>query len=130
MKFPTHCIAICALLTLPVHAADTCASAVTMPEVEACAERDFKAEDERLNKAFKTLLQALPEQSDVGHAGESPRAALVKAQRRWIAFRDADCNAKFALVAGGSIRVATVWVCQRERTEQRIKELAISEWLH
>lgn len=119
-----------ALWAPPAHAADNCAAATTTPEVEACAERAFKAADARLNQAFQTLLQALPETSDAGPAAESPRAALVKAQRRWIAFRDADCAAKFALYAGGTIRVTVVWTCQRERTEQRIQELALGEWLH
>lgn len=122
--------ACCALWTLPAHAADACAAATTTPEVEACAERAFKVADARLNQAFQTLLQAVPDTSDAGPAGESPRAALVKAQRRWIAFRDADCAAKFALYAGGTVRGTIMWTCQRERTEQRVQELALGEWLH
>ncbi|MCZ8074048.1 MAG: lysozyme inhibitor LprI family protein, partial [Paucibacter sp.] len=67
-------------------------------------------------------------QNDPGIDGESPRAMLIKAQRRWLEFRDADCKAKYQVFAGGTIRNVVYLSCLRERTKQRIKELAPSEW--
>jgi len=111
------------------HAADPCATQNNTLEINACAEAQFDAQDKRLNEAYRTLLNALPDTNDPGISGDSPRRMLIKAQRKWLEFRDADCGAKYQLYAGGTIRNWTQLNCLRERTEQRVKELAEREWL-
>lgn len=54
------------------------------PGILRCGDAEIKFQDARLNKAYK---------ADMADLKDSPaaKAALLKAQRAWIAFRDADC---------------------------------------
>jgi uncharacterized protein YecT (DUF1311 family) len=49
-------------------------------------------------------------------------AKLREAQRLWIQFRDANCNAEYALYEGGSagpmVKVACIEAVTRHRTEE------------
>jgi len=118
----------CCVLPIASWAADPCETQGNTLEVNACAEQQFKAQDKLLNQAYQAALKVVPAQNDPSLDGESPRALLIKAQRRWLEFRDADCKAKYQVFAGGTIRTVVYLSCLRERTEQRIKELAPSEW--
>ncbi|MFG6429112.1 lysozyme inhibitor LprI family protein [Roseateles sp. LYH14W] len=109
-------------------AADPCAAPSNTIEDNACARHRFEAQDRLLNSTYQALLKQLPEKNDPPFTGEGPRALLVKAQRRWVAFRDADCAAKHQLYIGGTVRTVVYFGCMRERTEQRIKELSAAEW--
>lgn len=109
-------------------AADPCETQSNTIEINACAKQQFDEQDKRLNSIYQALLKAIPVANEPGISGESPGALLIKAQRRWIEFRDADCKAKFQLYAGGTIRNAIYLGCMQERTEQRIKELSGTEW--
>ena len=101
-----------------------------MDEITSCEREKYEAQDKLLNRAYNLLIDALPNENDPGVSGQSPRSMLVKSQKRWIAYRDADCQTKFQIYALGSIRFMTEYVCLRERTEQRIRELQVREWLH
>ncbi|ENZ80901.1 MULTISPECIES: lysozyme inhibitor LprI family protein [Caulobacter] len=83
-----------ALLAGSVHAAETKPSpayehcmaspgGTSTVGMVACINMELKAQDARLNRAYQGALKrlSLPRQ----------KAALQKAQRAWIAFRDADC---------------------------------------
>lgn len=128
MNYRTVFLAAAALLSPNVWAADPCETQRNTIEINACAKQQFDEQDRLLNIAYQALLNAIPATNDPGISGESPRALLVKAQRRWVDFRDADCKAKYQVFAGGTIRNVIYLGCMRERTEQRIKELALSEW--
>lgn len=117
------------VLPITAWAADPCETQNNTLEMNACAQQQFKAQDKLLNQAYQAALKVVPAQNDPGIDGESPRAMLIKAQRRWLEFRDADCKAKYQVFAGGTIRNLVYLGCLQERTEQRIKELAPSEWL-
>lgn len=123
---------VAAAIGLALHsvawAADPCDTQSNTIEINACAKQRFDEQDKVLNATYQALIKAVPAANDPGIAGESPRELLIKAQRRWVEFRDADCKAKFQLFAGGTIRNATYLECMQERTEQRIKELAAAEW--
>lgn len=90
-------------------------------ENSADAERRLRVADQELNRIYKQLTAIL----------DAPgRAKLQKAQRAWIAFRDANC----AYEAGGW-HVAKLAKMQRidtaaRMTEARVKELQVSLTYH
>ncbi len=79
-----------------------------------CIGTEWQAQDTRLNRAYQGALKRL----------ELPRqkAALQKAQRAWIAFRDADC-ASLADPDWGTISRVEAAGCRLDRTARRADEL-------
>lgn len=108
-------------------ATDPCETQSNTFEINACAKQQYEELDKHLNNTYGKLLNAIPAENDIDITGESPKSLLIKAQRRWVEFRDADCKAKYQIYNGGTIRNAIYLGCIRERTEQRIKELSDSE---
>jgi len=127
MKTP-FAILIALVVTTSARAGDPCETEANTIEINQCAMQRFEQQDKLLNAAYQAALQVVPSANEPGTSGETPRTLLVKAQRRWVEFRDADCKAKYQVFAGGTIRNAIYLGCMRERTEQRIKELAPQEW--
>ena len=121
-------LALLVLGSAPCRAADPCETQDTTLEINACAQQRFDAQDRLLNRSYRSLLEQLPATQARGVPGESPRALLVKAQRRWIEFRNADCKARAQPHAGGTIYTAVLLGCMQQRTEQRNRELAATEW--
>ncbi|OYW27033.1 MAG: hypothetical protein B7Z44_13680 [Caulobacter sp. 12-67-6] len=107
------CILALALATLPLGAAQAAskpanptpayARCLATPTGQStlgmiqCAAAELAIQDARLNRAYQAAIARL----------ERPRqkAALQKAQRAWIAFRDADCAAFFDEDWGSMARV-------------------------
>ena len=81
-----------------------------------CIGTEWEAQDARLNRAYKGALKRL----------ELPRqkAALQKAQRAWIAFRDADCASLYDQDWGTISRVEAA-SCRLDRTARRADELEV-----
>lgn len=80
-----------------------------------CGEAELAVQDARLNKAYKADMADLADAPDA-------KAALLKAQRAWIAFRDADCATASAL-SGGTIHPIVVQNCYLEHTARRAQAL-------
>lgn len=80
----------------------------------ACIGDELEQHDVRLNRAYQAALGRL----------DFPRqkAALRKAQRAWIAFRDADCDSYQDADWGPSSGVDAV-ACRLRRTAERADEL-------
>jgi uncharacterized protein YecT (DUF1311 family) len=80
-----------------------------------CGEAEIAFQDARLNRAYK---------ADMADLADSPngKAALLKAQRAWIAFRDADCATVRAL-SGGTIAPIYVQNCYLQHTARRAQAL-------
>lgn len=116
-----------ALLSLPARAAPEPdidrREAVSTPEVALCAQRDFEAADARLNTAYRAALAAIDKTDVPADARADWRRALVEAQRRWIAFRDAECTVTGFEWYGGTGRSTAELGCQRALTEARTKQL-------
>jgi len=112
------------LLAPSVASADVdCATALSDPDINECASRDFERAETALNAAYKTLLADLKKMgTDIPDALEA-RQKLIEAQREWVKFRDSDCDAKFALNKGGTIRTLMYFSCMTSHAEQRTKEL-------
>lgn len=73
------------------------------PEYKACLERTANAADAALNKAYGSLKSAI--QRYAGELGQNPSIqlqSLVAAQKKWIAYRDANCTFEDQLAFGGT----------------------------
>jgi len=117
MRSVALAVVLC-LAALDAHAADTdsvdCKNAVAQMDLNACADRDFQKADAILNKAYKDATNGMD-----AHALE----LLRKAQRAWIAFRDAECSYETAGDEGGSILPMDYSICLTRLTKQRTQEL-------
>lgn len=80
-----------------------------------CGDAEIAFQDARLNKAYKADMADLADSPEV-------KAALLKAQRAWIAFRDADCATVGAL-SGGTIRPIYMQNCYLQHTARRAQAL-------
>jgi uncharacterized protein YecT (DUF1311 family) len=79
-----------------------------------CINGELKVQDGRLNRAYQAALKRL----------DLPRqkAALTKAQRAWIAFRDADCSSLHD-ADWGSISRVEANSCVLDHTARRADDL-------
>ncbi len=79
-----------------------------------CAAAELKVQDARLNRAYQDAMKRL----------DLPRqkTALTKAQRAWIAFRDADCASRYDPDWGSLTRVDEV-ACRLDHTARRADAL-------
>jgi uncharacterized protein YecT (DUF1311 family) len=108
------------LLTMSGAWAVDCARAVATPDLNECAAREQKAVEARLNGTYQKVLKEL-EERDENHV--ETRKKLVAAQRAWIKFREADCDAAYQHYIDGSMRNLVYSGCMQQRAAQRIKEL-------
>ncbi len=101
-----------------------CSQAITTPDLNECASIEKDKVEARLNETYKQVLASL-DQSDPLFKDDAARAKakLIEAQRAWIRYREADCDARYSLNASGTIRTVIWFGCMRSDAEQRIKEL-------
>lgn len=85
----------------------------TTYSLRECIGAEFKRQDARLNRAYAEALQTLD---------PAAKLKLRTAQRAWIAFRDADCDAVLAAY-GGTMAPMMEETCYLDRTSQRADEL-------
>ncbi|MCX7098248.1 MAG: DUF1311 domain-containing protein [Methylococcales bacterium] len=84
-------------------------------EMNACAQQDFEAADQELNRIYKALSDSLSKQD---------RAVLLKDQRNWLKKRDPLCKKEANDVAeGGSIWPLIFNGCRASDTKARIGRL-------
>ena len=78
-----------------------------------CAGAELEVQDRALNAAYRDLV------SDMN---ARQKANLLKAQRAWIAFRDADCTSRYD-PDWGSMSTISANFCMLRRTVERTIEL-------
>jgi uncharacterized protein YecT (DUF1311 family) len=98
--------------------APDCKNAMTTLEMNACAAADEKVVEAKLNEVYQRVLKSYGDQE---HA--AARSKLIAAQRAWVKFREADCDAVLEKWAGGSIRTQMYIGCMQNHAERRIKDL-------
>jgi uncharacterized protein YecT (DUF1311 family) len=104
--------------------ADPCATQRNTIEINECAAAKLAAKDKELNAAYDMLLKSLaPKHKEDTTDYAAIKEKLVEAQRDWIKFRDNDCDARYRLNAGGTIRGLVSLNCKIEHTELRTKQL-------
>lgn len=79
----------------------------------ACMQAELEAQDARLNAGYRAALRALP---------APRRAALTRAQRGWVAWRDAACAFELDPHGGSSSRIVAN-SCVLQMTAERATEL-------
>jgi len=89
------------------------------PEIEFCANREFQKADHKLNATYNQVVTQIKANS----SDKSMLSQLVKAQRLWVAFRDAECVAHYTYYIDGTIRGLMFVSCKTQLTEQREKDL-------
>ncbi|MGN8278541.1 lysozyme inhibitor LprI family protein [Pseudomonas sp. SMV71] len=111
---PRLLLALAPLLLATVAEADDCANAITQGEMNQCAAQQYKAADKELNDLYKQITARLK---------DDPKAKqlLVKAQRAWIGFRDAECEFSASGVEGGSVYPLIYTDCMTAQTKARVE---------
>lgn len=118
-------LAVLFLLSAPAAAREvSCTEALTQHEMNQCQYEVWQEADARLNDAYADVI-AMLRQSDVEYPleGASEEDRMRKAQRAWVAFRDANCDAAGYPMRGGSAEPLLVFGCMHQMTEDRIEAL-------
>jgi uncharacterized protein YecT (DUF1311 family) len=102
------------LLLLALTPPDPCDNANTQAEMNRCAGAELRRTDSRLNHAYDQLMKDLE---------PVRRAKLQKAERAWIAYRDAHCDYVGSESEGGSIQPLEIATCKTQLTKSRIVQL-------
>lgn len=101
-----------------------CITQANTLEINACAQEKFQAADKRLNAAYQVVLKQL----DGGGNGPATKKALVDAQRKWVAFREADCKAQASVYQGGTIAPSVYMECMIAHADARTRALQPASW--
>ncbi len=86
----------------------------TTREVEQCLAADLARADGELNRYYAAATKRLTEQQDTVSL-----AKLRTAERAWIAYRDAECDAVYESWGQGTIRGAMTLGCRIDLTKAR-----------
>lgn len=101
-----------------------CAEPTTQADMNICASRDYEAADKALNAQYQSVRKILTERdSAASDLDKGAVDALVAAQRAWIAYRDANCDAVGFQARGGSMEPMLVSSCLAEMSRNRAEEL-------
>jgi len=91
-------------------AGNPCAVAGSTADTAACFDKAYKAADRDLNSLYGRIQKVVE--------GEE-LSALKLAERLWVQYRDATCNAERELYSGGSAAPATHIACLEAETRAR-----------
>ncbi len=116
-----------ALFALPAVAQEpkaNCKNPQTQMEMNICSQRDYEAADKALNAQYQTTRKAMKKwDADSSSDLKGAEDALVKAQRAWVVYRDAQCISSGFQAHGGSMEPMLISGCQADLTRKRIEEL-------
>lgn len=121
MKLTPALILLAAVAPLAPARADDCPNATSQTQMTVCADQACKKSDAELNSVYKQITTRLKSNQD-------DAKLLVVAQRRWLAFRDAECAFSSSGTVGGSIQPMLVTQCRDELTGKRAEQL--KRYLH
>ena len=93
-----------------------CQAPATGAEETACFYAASKKSDTELNALYRRIQTVV---------GGDELAKLKTAQRLWIQFRDANCNAEHELYSGGSAAPMVQLACMEAVTRHRTEELKV-----
>ncbi|KWN05581.1 hypothetical protein WT83_28815 [Burkholderia territorii] len=91
------------------------------------AQAQFERADHKLNAAYRRLLRQMSKPRDEYIDYPALKAKFMDAQRQWIRFRDAECDAWFIVNQAGTGRNVSEMACLIDRTNDRTKQL--NAWL-
>ncbi|WP_313613204.1 lysozyme inhibitor LprI family protein [Agrobacterium sp.] len=102
-----------------------CTAPQTQADMTICASRDYDAADKALNTEYQSVRKILAERdsSASDDADKGAAKALLAAQRAWIAYRDANCEAVGYQARGGTLEPMLVASCLADMSRKRAEEL-------
>ncbi len=111
----------------PPNPAWNCDDPVQQQAMNWCAHQAYQAADARLNEQWDSTaaaMKAMDQETDgLFENGPGYFEALLRAQRAWIAFRDANCTSAGYYARGGTLEPLLVSICKTDMTERRTEEL-------
>ncbi|MBA0164067.1 lysozyme inhibitor LprI family protein [Pectobacterium versatile] len=107
-------IALFFILPTAQAAALDCNNANTQLDMNQCAVQEYKKVDGELNRLYQNVVKRV--------VIEEHKALLKSAQRKWIAYRDADCEFQTFPTTGGSVHGMVYSQCLTEKTAERVEE--------
>lgn len=107
------------------HAEDVdCENAQTQADMTSCAQARYEEADKGLNAQYKKTRGAMVAiDKDLDADKKGAEQALLKAQRAWITYRDAQCENYGFQARGGTMEPMLVAGCLADLTDLRTKEL-------
>ena len=107
------------------HAEDVdCDNAETQSDMTSCAQARYDDADKALNAQYKKTRAAMVAlDDDLDGDMKGAEQALLKAQRAWISYRDAQCENYGFQARGGTMEPMLVAGCLADLTDLRTKEL-------
>ncbi|MBP2558027.1 uncharacterized protein YecT (DUF1311 family) [Neorhizobium galegae] len=118
------CLGFCSLPAFAQEPKANCKNPQTQMEMNICSQRDFEAADKALNAQYQTTRKAMKAwDADATPDLKGAEDALVKAQRAWVVYRDAQCISTGFQAHGGSMEPMLVSGCQADLTRKRTAEL-------
>ena len=93
----------------------------TQRDMNACTYEAYQQADAKLNRLWRSIQN----QFDGSDYDARTKSTLLKAQRAWLAYRDAHCEEFLASVQGGSGFPQFSATCLDTMTRARIAELSI-----
>lgn len=109
-------------VALPTHALD-CESAKTDQEIAQCELLELENDDAKVGAELQRVRAIFLEPSVRKSDREDALKAIEAAQKSWEAFREADCQAVYAMNASGTIRHPAYAMCLRYHSKQRLLQL-------
>jgi uncharacterized protein YecT (DUF1311 family) len=104
--------------------APDCAEPTTQSDMNSCAALDYEAADKDLNKAYQQVRKKMGDwDKSTDDDSKGAVEALVAAQRAWVEFRDANCEATGFQARGGSMEPMLVSSCLADMSTKRAAEL-------
>jgi len=101
-----------------------CKNPQTQMEMTSCEQDRYGEADKALNAQWKeTRAAAAAADEDLDESDRGAEKALLTAQRAWISYRDAQCEAEGFQARGGSMEPMLVAGCLANLSDTRTKEL-------
>ncbi len=91
-----------------------CEDKVSTADMTQCYDAELKKADAELNRTYQEALGKLK--------GDNV-TRLRTAQRAWVAYRDAQCQAAYKMFEGGTIAPLAFTQCKTKLTQSRTKEI-------
>lgn len=99
----------------PAEPAIDCTEPMTQSDMNYCAMRSYKDADDELNRVWRSIRN--------GFATKRQAQALVDVQRKWLTYRDAECDYEAGRYEGGSMQPLVRYSCLEDLTRARTKLL-------
>ncbi|MFZ2100906.1 MAG: lysozyme inhibitor LprI family protein [Oricola sp.] len=105
-----------------------CSKGDNLPQqaMNLCAKEDYERADEALNVLWPMVRDYMRQVDSYQEEKlKGAEAALLKAQRGWIDYRDGQCEATGFYARGGTLEPLLVFSCKAELTRDRTEELLL-----